>query len=122
VLDAVRATLVLAERAEDRAAPAEEIAWNFGPAAGEVHAVQAVADAAAAAWGEGAAWRAEPDASIPESRALVLSSAKAEARLGWRCRWGLERAVAESVAWYRAAREGRDLAAPTRRQIEAHLA
>ena len=121
VLDAVRGTLVLAEREGERA-PAGEIAWNLGPAAGAVHAVAEVADAAARTWGEGAAWREERDEEIPESRALVLSSVRAARELGWRCRWDLERAVTESVAWYRAAHDGRDLAALTRAQIDSHVA
>jgi CDP-glucose 4,6-dehydratase len=122
VLDAVRGTLVLAERDADPRAPAEDIAWNFGPAAGAVHAVSEVAGLAARAWGGDAAWREDRDESIPESRALVLSSERAADRLGWRCLWPLRRAVDESVTWYRAAREGGDLLALTRRQIEAHTA
>jgi CDP-glucose 4,6-dehydratase len=122
VLDAVRGTLLLAERDEPRGAPAEAIAWNFGPAAGAVHPVAAVADAAAAAWGEGAAWREERDARIPEARALVLSSARAARELGWQCRWDLQRAVQASTAWYRAALRGQDMLAFTRAQIEAHAA
>ena len=122
VLDAVRGTLVLAERGSEAGAGAEDIAWNFGPAAGAVFPVAEVADRAAAAWGEGASWREERDAAIPESRALVLSSERAAARLGWHCLWDLGRAVDESVAWYRAARDGADVLAVTRRQIEAHTA
>ena len=120
VLDAVRGTLVLAEHPQPRESHAADIAWNFGPAAGAVHSVAQVADAAVAAWGEEAAWREQPDERVPESRALVLSSARAERELGWRCRWDLQRAVEESVAWYRVAREGGDMLAFTRSQVEAH--
>lgn len=122
VLDAVRGTLLLAETLP---APADAAAlgWNFGPPAGEVHSVGDVADEAVRAWGEGASWRHEPDASIPESRALVLSSARAERCLGWRCRWGLPAAVERSVAWYRAAeRPDAAMLEFTRTQIEEHAA
>ncbi len=102
VVDAVRGTLVLAERSDLGDVPADEIAWNFGPASSAEMSVGALADLAARAWGGAAAWRHEPDAAIPEARTLRLSSGKAERRLGWRCAWGVERAVAESVAWYRA--------------------
>lgn len=122
VIDCLRGTLALAERLDDADRGAEAIAWNLGPAAGEVHAVSEVASLAAKAWGEGAAWRHEADATIPESRALVLSSERAARDLGWRAAWGLERAVGESVAWYRAARDGGDLLALCARQIEANLA
>ena len=123
VLDAVRGTLLLAERMPAEDHPAERLGWNFGPEPGDVHPVSAVADLAARAWGGGARWRHEPDASIPESRALVLSSARAREALGWRCAWDLDRAVAESVAWYRAALAGgTDMAALTARQVDAHAA
>jgi len=123
VLDAVRGTLLLAERMRPSDAPAERLAWNFGPPPREVHAVRAVADLAARAWGAGAQWRHEPDGSIPESRALVLSSERAAAELGWRCAWSLEKSIAASVAWYRAALDAAaDMAAFTDRQIEEHAA
>ncbi len=58
------------------------------------------------------------DSRVGESHALVLSSAKAHAQLGWRCVWDLETAVAASVAWYRAAYTGAaDLRAMSERQI-----
>ncbi|HEX6634528.1 MAG TPA: CDP-glucose 4,6-dehydratase [Usitatibacter sp.] len=123
VLDAVRGTLLLAERVEARDEPAESLAWNFGPDPREVHPVSRVADAAARAWGEGASWRHEPDGSIPESRALVLSSERAHRSLGWRCAWGLDRAMAASIAWYRAARDpAADMMAFTERQVAEHAA
>jgi len=122
VLDVVRATLLIAERSPEpvsREAPA----WNLGPPAGEVHTVAEVVDAAARAWGGGASWRHEPDASIAEAGALVLASDKALRLLGWRCAWDLERAIAASIEWYRMALEGRgDPLAFTARQVEAYLA
>ena len=119
VLDAVRGALLLAEKPPaDRAL--ESLGWNFGPADGEVRAVADVAALLVRAWGPGARWRHEPDASIPESRALVLSSARASAELGWRAAWGLERTIEESVAWYRAAQGSGDLVALTERQIDGH--
>lgn len=123
VLDAVRGTLLLAERMRSRDEPAERIAWNFGPPEGDVHAVREVADLAVRAWGAGAQWRHEADPSIPEARALVLSSERAASELGWRCAWPLEKAIAASVAWYRAAmRPSEDMAAFTARQIDEHVA
>jgi CDP-glucose 4,6-dehydratase len=122
VLDVARATLVLAERDAAPEARAETLAWNLGPPVSQVIAVSDVADAAVRAWGEGASWRHEPDAAIPESRALLLSSEKAARLLGWRCAWDLRRSMEKTVEWYRAAHEGRDVAALTGAQIEAHLA
>jgi CDP-glucose 4,6-dehydratase len=122
VLDVVRGTLVLAERLP-RAESAEALAWNLGPSAQRSHSVAEVATLAAAAWGEGAGWRAMPEGSIPESRALGLSSEKARRALGWRCAWDVERAIAASIAWYKAALEGDgDPLHLAQRQIEEHAA
>ena len=121
VLDAVRGTLLLAQREHASPVPAEALAWNLGPPGGEVHSVAEVADAAVRAWGEGASWKHVADASIPESRALTLSSERARVELGWSRAWDLERSVAASVAWYRAAARGGDLAAITAAQIDEHV-
>jgi CDP-glucose 4,6-dehydratase len=121
VLDAVRGTLLLAERMGPGGAPTAGVAWNFGPAEGAVHRVAEVADLAARTWGNGARWRHVPDGSIAEAKALVLSSERARRELGWRCAWGLERAVEASIAWYFAARDPAvDMQAYTLGQIAAH--
>lgn len=122
VLDAVRASLVLAERMEAADEPAESIAWNFGPAGGAVHPVGDVATLAARAWGGKASWQHEPDGSIPEAHSLALSSERARRELGWRSAWDLEAAIAASVAWYRASDRGAEpLRVLTLAQIEGHV-
>ena len=118
VIDAVRATLVVAEREEAPSRDAAQLAWNFGPAAGEVHPVEEVVTLAADAWGSGARWRVAADESIPESRARVLSSERARSELGWQAQWPLPRAVEETIAWYRQ-RQG-DIARFTLDQVERH--
>jgi CDP-glucose 4,6-dehydratase len=121
VLDAVRGTIVLAERAAVSDVPADAIAWNLGPAPAFVRPVSDVATAAASAWGGDARWRHEPDGAIPESSALVLSSERAQRELGWRCAWDFETAVARSVEWYRALPLGVDrLRSLTEAQIAQH--
>ena len=119
VLDAVRGTLVLAERMQGGA---DDLAWNLGPSASGECTVADVADHAARAWGGSAAWRHEPDESIAESKILRLSSGKAGRHLGWRCEWDVKRAIDESVAWYKAAAGGADAYELTCRQIDAHVA
>ena len=76
-------------------------AWNFGPAEDGVTVAQ-VADAAAAAWGGTASWEAVPSDNPHEAAALRLDSSKAARRLGWRPTWDAERAVAATMAWYKA--------------------
>lgn len=96
--------------------------WNFGPDDGDDLTVGEVARLAAAAWGAGAAIEHRPDpADPPEAGVLRLDTAKARARLGWRPRWRLPRAVAETVAWHRRVAAGEDARAVCEAQLDAYL-
>lgn len=77
-------------------------AWNFGPRPDDETTVRALVERFCAAWGDGR-WH---DASQPdqphEAAVLRLAIDKAVAELGWRPRWGLDRAIEHTAAWYRA--------------------
>jgi CDP-glucose 4,6-dehydratase len=119
VLDPLPGYLTLAELlAGDRKAFAG--GWNFGPSAGDCRPVGELAQFLAREWGEGAEVRVEGGDGIFEERLLALDSGKAATRLGWTPRWGLEQAVIEAIAWYRAHREGADMWDFTQRQISEH--
>jgi CDP-glucose 4,6-dehydratase len=109
VLDPLRGYLMLGQRlAAD--AGGWSGPWNFGPAEDDAVPVATVADELARLWGNGARWQGQPvespaDAAIDtfrESHFLALSSSQAQARLGWRPVWRLQRALAETVGWYKA--------------------
>ena len=121
VLDPLRGYLMLAQRlTEDPAAWSGP--WNFGPAEDDTLPVTAVAEELARLWGDGArchfqpAPDAAPDAAR-EARQLALSSSQAQARLGWRPVWRLQRALAETVAWYKAHLAQADMDSFSLRQI-----
>jgi CDP-glucose 4,6-dehydratase len=62
----------------------------------------------------------QPDPTAPhEARRLNLAIDKAFRLLGWRPAWDFEKAVAETVAWYRAAgsQTGTELLKLTQKQI-----
>ena len=116
VLEPLSGYLALAERLyRDGAAYAES--WNFGPADADAHSVRSIAERLTGLWGEGARW--EPDAAQQphEAAALTVDSAKAAARLGWRPRWTLERALQSVVEWYKQRGAGADMRALTLAQI-----
>jgi CDP-glucose 4,6-dehydratase len=118
VLDPVRGFLMLAQHLAK--SPAEwSGAWNFGPDERETATVEAVARDLAALWGKGDVARALREEGPAEAKLLTLSSAKAQSRLGWRPRWSLVRALAETVAWYRAQLGREAMRGVTRRQIAA---
>jgi len=102
VLEPVSAYLLLGMRLhEDPKANSE--GWNFGPRDETTATVGELARRAAAAWGAGASVVEEPEPDAPyEAPALRLDASKAAKRLGWTAAWNAERAVDETVAWYRA--------------------
>ncbi|MGE0743953.1 MAG: CDP-glucose 4,6-dehydratase [Rhodospirillales bacterium] len=121
VLEPVAGMLALAERLAGEPA-AWAGGWNFGPADSDARPVAEVADALVRWWGDGAAWRhTGPERAAPaEQRFLSLSSAKAALRLGWRPRWGFERTIENTVAWYRAHLDRQDMLDLSCRQIAAY--
>jgi len=78
-------------------------AWNFGPTIQNSRTVGELVDRIVACWGTGG-WRdvSSPDAPH-EATLLRLDIKKAERELGWMPRWSFERAVEQTVAWYKAA-------------------
>ena len=97
-------------------------AWNFGPAPEDARTTAQIAELAVRGWGAGRWSAADADASAPhEAGLLKLDSAKARTRLSWRPVYGADEAVAQTVAWYRAAAApGFDAPAFTRRQIQEY--
>ena len=77
-------------------------AFNFGPPVESNRPVGELVDLVVDAWGAGEWNRIERQVERSEAATLSLSWEKAYHRLGWRPVWSLERAVAETVAWYRA--------------------
>jgi CDP-glucose 4,6-dehydratase len=125
VLEPLSGYLMLAERlAREGAAWAE--AWNFGPDRADAVPVADLADRLIRRWGSGrweAGGPAAEGAAPVEAGVLILDSAKARERLGWRPRLPLDEAVAWTVEWYREAftdRPAEALYDLARRQIAAY--
>ncbi|MFO1075241.1 MAG: CDP-glucose 4,6-dehydratase [Geminicoccaceae bacterium] len=99
VLDALAGYLELAERLYHEPA-ACSTAWNFGPDAYAIWTAARVADAAVKRFGTGS-WQAAGTGIPIEVPTLMLSSERAQRRLGWRPRLGTAEAVAWAVDGYR---------------------
>jgi CDP-glucose 4,6-dehydratase len=98
-------------------------AWNFGPDGSGDAPADEVAGIAARLWGEGARVECASSTGNPhEAGVLRLDSTLARTDLGWKPRWPLEQALAQTVAWYRAWIRGADMAAVSRDQIRAYQA
>lgn len=118
VLDPLAGYLLLAEDLVS-GRPDAPFTVNLGPDGDAT--VGEVAALAAAAWGGGAAVRAdERPGTPPETATLRLDNGLARARLEWRPRWGVEEAVARTVAWHLRLHGGDDMATVTDEQIRAY--
>jgi CDP-glucose 4,6-dehydratase len=93
-------------------------AWNFGPRSDSAHPVKDVADQIVRLWGSGEVRTAIDPKAPAEAGLLHLNCDKAHLELGWRPRWNFDRAVAETVAWYKEIFQGRPPRDITSRQIE----
>ncbi|WFU43681.1 CDP-glucose 4,6-dehydratase [Bradyrhizobium sp. CB82] len=101
VLEPLSGYLLLAEHLwRDPVAYSSE--WNFGPDPDSVRSVRWLVDRMAVLWGVQPQQMPQPGQHPHEARLLALDSAKARAHLGWSPRWGLERAAAAVVEWYKA--------------------
>ncbi|WP_179036830.1 CDP-glucose 4,6-dehydratase [Paenibacillus sp. URB8-2] len=116
VLEPLGGYLLLAQRLyEDGVQYAE--AWNFGPEEQDAQSVESVVSRFCRLWGEGAAYEVVPDGKLHEAAALKLDCSKAKARLGWRPRWNLDIALAQTASWYKAYLNGEDMLELCRAQI-----
>jgi CDP-glucose 4,6-dehydratase len=98
-------------------------AWNFGPDTGGDATVGEIAEITARLWGEGARVECAPSPENPHEAGLLrLDSTLARTELGWKPRWPLDQALAQTVAWYRAWTLGADMAAFSLDQIRAYEA
>jgi CDP-glucose 4,6-dehydratase len=121
VLDPLEGYLLLARRLAEQG-PAFAGAWNFGPLESDVRTVEEVVQRLCSTWGDGISYGIDSGPHPHEARALTLDCAKARELLGWRPTWGFAEALAQTVAWTRAWREGHDLREVCQAQIEQHAA
>jgi len=118
VLDAVNGLLLVAERSAQQRGHIG--AWNIAPPPGPSPSVRSLAQLVADAWQDGAEVRIEPSAGFPEAPYLAVDSSRARRELSLRSPWTIDRTVAETVAWYRAAQAGADMWDFTQAQIAAY--
>lgn len=118
VLDPLEGYLMLAERLAGPDAMRFEEGFNYGPEPADQRSVGELVDAACLHWQGG--WIDATDPAAPhEAGRLALSIERARMVLGWQPRWNFQRAVAETIGWYRDFAAGVDPAMMVRAQIAA---
>lgn len=122
VLDPLSGYLLLAERLLSDDGHTYSGPWNFGPDAGESAEVGEVAQRVGRLWGDGMVTFSKDPSVLHEACLLRLDTTKALTRLGWRQRWRIDRALRETVSWYKAWHSGEDMRSYTLDQISAYAA
>jgi CDP-glucose 4,6-dehydratase len=97
-------------------------AYNFGPGDEDIWPVERIATKLVQIWGDGASWVRDSVPSVHEDHVLRLDASKARVDLGWQPRLKIEAALEWTMAWYRAWRQGENMAEFTRKQIEEYQA
>ena len=120
VLEPLCGYMMLAEKLVQEGAGYAE-GWNFGPADYDCRPVGWIVERLAEEWGESAKWALETVSQPHEANFLKLDSSKALARLDWRPRWELRRALRATVAWRQAYLAGQDLRALSLEQIREYI-
>jgi CDP-glucose 4,6-dehydratase len=98
--------------------PAGARAWNFGPRPADEQPVSRVVQRLAELWDGELEWELDECANPPEAGHLALDSGDAERELEWRPVCDLDAALALTVAWHRAQREGEDMRRVSLAQID----
>lgn len=121
VLEPVCAYLKLAEmQYKDKKTYAGS--YNVGPDESDCVTTGELTDLFCEKWGGEAAWRDISEKDAPhEAGFLKLDCSKLKRMLGWHPKWGIEDAVAYSVAWSKVYLAGGDIKKETKRQIHKYL-
>lgn len=121
VLEPVCAYLQLAKlQYEDR--EQYEGSYNVGPDEYDCVTTGELVDLFCRLWGDGAVWEDVSEKNAPhEAGFLKLDCSKIKRVMGWKPKWHIEDAVANSVSWSKVYLAGQDVAAEMKKQIAEYL-
>lgn len=94
--------------------------WNFGPDDEGAQPVSILADTMVRCWGNDAQWMVDNNEHPHEARYLKLDCSKAKNLLKWKPIWCLERALDETVQWYKAWHQNKEIQRFTLEQIKLY--
>lgn len=119
VLEPLSGYLMLAEHLAQTPKEFAE-GWNFGPGPQDTRTVAYVVETFLRLSQSTLRPTIQPHA-YKEAQILKLDSAKANTQLGWVPRWSIDQALEATADWYRAHKEGQDMAACTMQQIDQYF-
>ena len=97
-------------------------AWNFAPDNCMEATVGEIANALSELWGDDAKVNVERNQDAPyESSLLGLDSSLAHMNLGWKSKWSLSQALKNTVDWYKALKNKKNMQQYSLNQIEKYM-
>lgn len=96
-------------------------AWNFGPDSESIRTVGELATMIVKGWGAGEVTIAQQANAPHEATLLHLNCDKAHQLMRWRPKWNADRAVAETVSWYRQVHQGGNALSISTQQILTYM-
>lgn len=120
VLESLTGYLLLAEKLFQEGVEYAQ-GWNFGPYDHEAKPVSWIVAQLTKQWGDDASYRIDGAIQPHEATYLKLDSSKAINKLGWKPRWGLNRALQETMLWYQAYQANKDMCSISINQINTFL-
>ena len=96
--------------------------WNFGPDAESAKTVEWIISHACDLWGDGATWNLANELTITphETTELRLDSSKSKKLLDWEPKWGVDKALSETLKWYQMQTKETDMRSFTMQQISEY--
>lgn len=92
--------------------------YNVGPDDCDCVTTGELADLFCRCWGGGASWESRPEGGPHEANFLKLDCSRLKNTFGWKPVWHVEEAVAYTVEWAKAYRDGQDMAGCMDKQIQ----
>ena len=121
VLEPLSGYLTLAERLFSEEGMSFAEGWNFGPQNEDARSVEWIVNQVCNEWSSDATWKMQEGQHPHEANFLKLDISKAQQRLKWSPRWGLQEAIEKTISWHRAYINGQDMYDVSLKQIDTYL-
>ena len=100
-----------------------EGAWNFGPDDESIKTVEYIINKACNFWGDEARWISNQDTNNlhHETIQLRLDSNKAKNSLEWKPKWNIDKALTETLIWYKMQHKGENMRIFSDQQLSDYI-
>jgi CDP-glucose 4,6-dehydratase len=92
-------------------------AWNFGPKKSDVKTVEDIVNLFSSKWGHDFKYILSKSKGPHEAALLSLDCSKAKQLMQWQPKWSIEKAIEETIEWYKAFLNKEDLYSLSKKQI-----